>query len=167
MTLKYKEFSKEELSQLYDKDYLLWVDKNLKLLREKAYEFVDWDNLLQEIEDMGRSELRACISYMAVILEHMYKWDFYRDKTSAGLRDGGHGWIKSIKNSRYRLNLVIERNPSLKTKIESMVEEAWKEAKPSIVESLYNLGVDIEIEDLPEKCPYSYRQAMERNLLEE
>ena len=44
--------SKEELKELYDKDFPLWVEINLDLLREKAYDLVDWENLLEEIEDM-------------------------------------------------------------------------------------------------------------------
>ena len=64
--------SKEELKELYDKDFPLWVEKNLELLREKAYDLVDWEKLLEEIEDIGLRHLESCISYLAVILEHLY-----------------------------------------------------------------------------------------------
>ena len=49
--------SKEELKELFDKDFPLWVEINLDLLREKAYDLVDWENLLEEIEDMGLRHL--------------------------------------------------------------------------------------------------------------
>ncbi|MDW8294591.1 MAG: DUF29 family protein, partial [Aquificaceae bacterium] len=65
--------NKEELKELYDKDFPLWAEINLELLKEKAYELVDWENLLEEIEDMARLDLKACISHLAVILEHLYK----------------------------------------------------------------------------------------------
>jgi len=52
--------SKEELKELYDKDFPLWVEINLELLKEKAYDLVDWENLLEEIEDMGLRHLESC-----------------------------------------------------------------------------------------------------------
>jgi len=57
--------SKEELKELYDKDFPLWVEINLELLKEKAYDLVDWENLLEEIEDMG---LRHLESYPSISL---------------------------------------------------------------------------------------------------
>jgi len=52
-----KNVSKEELKTLYEKDFVLWVEKNLRLLKEKQFDEVDWENLLEEIEDMGRRHL--------------------------------------------------------------------------------------------------------------
>ncbi|WP_345780596.1 DUF29 domain-containing protein [Sulfurihydrogenibium sp.] len=106
--------SKDELKQLYDKDYPLWVDINLQLLKDKAYELVDWDNLLEEIEDMGARHLEACISYLAVILEYLYKWDNF--KNLAGGEKAGNKWIRSIKNARYDINRMFRRYPSFKIK---------------------------------------------------
>jgi hypothetical protein len=46
---------------------------------------VDWENLLEEIEDIARRELRSLINLMAVIVEHLYKTDIvklFRDAPS-------------------------------------------------------------------------------------
>ena len=74
-----KTISKEELRELYYKDFPLWAEINYELLKEKAYELVDWENLLEEIWDMGRRHLDSGISLLAVILEHLYKWDNFRN----------------------------------------------------------------------------------------
>ncbi|MCS7197009.1 MAG: DUF29 domain-containing protein, partial [Aquificaceae bacterium] len=63
-----KAMSRQKLKELYDKDFPLWAEINYELLKERAYELVDWENLLEEIQDMARSDLKACISYLAVIL---------------------------------------------------------------------------------------------------
>jgi hypothetical protein len=47
--------------------------KNLKLLKNREYDLADWENLLEEIEDMGQRYLDSAISFIAVILEHLYK----------------------------------------------------------------------------------------------
>jgi len=44
----------QSLKELYEKDFYLWVLENLKLLKNREYDLVDWENLLEEIEDMGQ-----------------------------------------------------------------------------------------------------------------
>ncbi|MCY0867107.1 MAG: DUF29 family protein [Aquificota bacterium] len=54
--------SKEELKELYHKDFTLWAKINLDLLKEKAYDLADWENLLEEIEDTARSDLKPVLA---------------------------------------------------------------------------------------------------------
>ncbi|MCS7285501.1 MAG: DUF29 domain-containing protein, partial [Hydrogenobacter thermophilus] len=127
--------SKEELKELYDKDFPLWAEINLELLKERAYELVDWENLLEEIRDMARSDLKACISHLAVILEHMYKWDNFRQLTKGGKEKDGLGWVRGIENTRLDIWALLEKYPSLRAKLPSQIEMAWIDAKKEIVKS--------------------------------
>jgi hypothetical protein len=70
----------QNLKELYEKDFYLWVQENLRLLKNKEYDLVDWENLLEEIEDMGQRHLDdAMVSYMAVIYgTPIYKWENYQ-----------------------------------------------------------------------------------------
>ncbi|MFN3976542.1 MAG: DUF29 domain-containing protein [Aquificaceae bacterium] len=158
--------SKEELKELYEKDFPLWVEINLELLKEKAYELVDWENLLEEIEDMGLRYLDSCVSYLAVILEHLYKWDHFKDLTYSRER-GGMKWIKSIKNARTEIEILLERYPSLKTKLPLELQSAWIIAAKRIIKWAKDNKIELSKSDIPEKCPYTYEEAMERNLEEE
>ncbi|MCX7760271.1 MAG: DUF29 domain-containing protein [Hydrogenothermaceae bacterium] len=157
-----KVISKEELKQLYDKDYPLWVEINLQLLKEKAYELVDWDNLLEEIEDMGRSDLKACISYLAVILEHLYKLDNF--KLIAGGETAGSSWRKSIFNSRVELEAMFKNYPSLKVKLPYEIDKAWNIAVARLKIWLYDNGYNPDSFSIPEECPYSYQDALDKNI---
>ncbi|MFZ8860112.1 MAG: DUF29 family protein [Thermocrinis sp.] len=60
----------QSLKELYEKDFYLWVLENLKLLKNREYDLVDWENLLEEIEDIGQRHYDAMVSCMAVIMEH-------------------------------------------------------------------------------------------------
>ncbi len=71
LKLNSMELKEKSLKELYEKDFYLWVQENLRLLKNKEYELVDWENLLEEIEDMGRRYLDSVVSLMAVILEHL------------------------------------------------------------------------------------------------
>ena len=102
----------QSLKELYEKDFYLWVMENLRLLKNKEYSLVDWENLLEEIEDMARRELRSLISFMAVIMEHLYEWENFRYR-----EDVGHSWISSINNARNELDTIFETYPSIRKKI--------------------------------------------------
>jgi len=81
----------QQLKELYEKDFLLWLEENLKLLENREYDLVDWENLLEEIRDMGQRHLDAIISQMARLMEHLYKWENY------GYREYvGNSWINII-----------------------------------------------------------------------
>ncbi|WP_297890317.1 DUF29 domain-containing protein [Sulfurihydrogenibium sp.] len=152
--------SKQELKQLYTKDYPLWVDINLQLLKDKAYELVDWDNLLEEIEDMGRSDLKACISYLAVILEHLYKLDNFKDL--AGGESAGKSWVRSIMIARLELEKMFKWYPSLKTKLPSEYDKAWDEAVVRLKKWLMKNNKNPNDYNIPDQCPYTYQEAFNR-----
>ena len=76
------------MSDLYDTDFLLWSERQADLLRRRAAgelvndaEF-DWLNVAEEIEDVGRSQLRAVESHLAQALLHDLKaeaWPLSRE----------------------------------------------------------------------------------------
>ena len=71
----------------YDTDILTWSERQADLLRRLAAgsavnETPDWPNIIEEIEAVGRSELRACQSLLGQALRHMLKaeaWPLSRD----------------------------------------------------------------------------------------
>jgi len=48
------ELKAQSLKELYEKDFYLWLLENLKLLKNKEYELLDWEHLQEELEDMGK-----------------------------------------------------------------------------------------------------------------
>ena len=159
--------SPKELKELYEKDFALWAELNAQLLREGHFELLDVENLAEEIEDMARSELRSCISYLVVIMVHMYKWDHFRHLTKGGTQKGGFSWVYSVENARSKIRAMLKRQPSLKAKLPAEVEYAWELAVGDILEEVAKLGVRLKRKDLPQNCPYTYEELMERDLEKE
>ena len=63
---------------LYERDALAWAERQADLLRrlaagERLNEPVDWPNVIEEVQDVGLSELRACKSLLRQILVHLLK----------------------------------------------------------------------------------------------
>lgn len=157
--------SKEELKELYDKDYPLWAEINLELLKEKQYDMIDWENVIEEINDMGLRHLESCISYLAVILEHIYKWDNFKDL--AGGETAGNGWVKSVENARDKIKVLFKRHPSLQTKLPKELQNAWDEAITELKIWLRNNDYNPDDFTFPKQCPYTYEEAMTRDLRKE
>ena len=61
---------------LYETDYLKWIDTTIEKLRLQDYSNIDWENLIEEIEDMGRSERKSLKSNLIVVLTHLLKWQY-------------------------------------------------------------------------------------------
>jgi len=159
----------ESLRELYGKDFYLWVQENLKLLRNKEYDLVDWENLLEEIEDMGQRHFESMIGYMAVIMEHLYKWENFKHSL-----DMGHGWIDSVYTARERLVRIFKNHPSLKKKAKerNVLQGAWEDAvyalinwfkrpkNKGLVQNYFKGRFPTE-KDFPRECPYALQQIME------
>jgi hypothetical protein len=62
---------------LYDRDVLAWSEHQAALLRRAArgerVNDIDWAHVVEEIEDVGLSELNAVHSYLRQILVHLLK----------------------------------------------------------------------------------------------
>jgi hypothetical protein len=61
------------MHDLYDEDILTWSEQQAENLRRRAANALDWDNLAEEIEDVGRSQLRAVESHLVQALLHDLK----------------------------------------------------------------------------------------------
>src|SRR6266496_6361743 len=66
-------------SALYDADILEWSEQQASALRSLARarpdlsNVIDWENVAEEIEDVGRSQFNAVRSYIRQILIHVAK----------------------------------------------------------------------------------------------
>ncbi|MCC3464907.1 MAG: DUF29 domain-containing protein, partial [Microcoleus sp. PH2017_06_SFM_O_A] len=87
--------------KLYDTDYLRWIETTVEKLRSRDYSNIDWENLIEEIEDMGRSERRSLESNLVVIILHLLKWQFQPDRRSGS-------WKASIAEHRRRIRKAVK-----------------------------------------------------------
>jgi hypothetical protein len=75
------------MTDLYEDDLLSWSERQAELLRrvmagERVNLQVDWENVIGEIEDVGRNELHTVESLIGQALRHMLKaeaWPISRD----------------------------------------------------------------------------------------
>ncbi len=110
---------------LYDQDYYLWIRTTINQLRTGQFSAVDLENLLEELETMGRSEKRAIESLLTKLLVHLLKlkcWDSERE------RNQGH-WLGEIRTFRNQIKKYLQDSPSLKPYILEIFDECYQDAR--------------------------------------
>ena len=107
----------------YDADVYAWSQRQGALLRRLAAgervndADLDWPNIAEEIETVGRSERGAIISKIATIIEHLIKLQ------ASQAVDPRAGWRATIRRSRVELEKMFSDNPSLRPLTDKLVEE--------------------------------------------
>ncbi|MEL6439870.1 MAG: DUF29 domain-containing protein [Cyanobacteria bacterium J06621_8] len=59
------------MTALYDRDFNLWIQQTVSNLKNKDLDAIDWHNLIDEVEGMGKSDRRALQSYLERLIEHL------------------------------------------------------------------------------------------------
>jgi len=63
----------------YDEDFYAWVTRNVELLRSGHLSEVDAEHIAEELESMGKRDLRQLRSRLQVLTTHLLKCQ-YQDR---------------------------------------------------------------------------------------
>lgn len=64
------------MKKTYTKDFNSWTQQTAQLLREGRWQEIDLENLIEEVEDLGKSERRGITSQLIRLLLHLLKWQY-------------------------------------------------------------------------------------------
>ena len=118
------------IKQLHDRDFNLWVEKTIETIKNKDVKNMDWEHLLEEIEDMGASQKRALDSYMQRLIEHILKLKYWHSERERNKRS----WRSEVVNFRNRINRILKKNPSLKNYFQSEYFDNYQDAVSAMSE---------------------------------
>ena len=133
------------MSDLYEDDILLWSERQAELLRRRATgelvndADIDWPNVAEEIEDVGRNEWHAVESLLVQALMHMLKAEAWPT-----VRDAPNWRAEAI---RFRGDAADRFSPSMRPKIDvARLYRRSLRALPDTIDGLAPLPV-------PQPCP--------------
>lgn len=140
-------------TKIYDHDYHLWLEETAQLLKNRNFEQLDLENLIEEIETLGRSERNQLVPSLRLIYQHLLKWQYQPEKRSKS-------WINTIDRERDNVNDYIEDMPSLKRLLDD----------PEAIVKAYSRGrrdamKETGINNLPRECPFTIEQVLDSNYL--
>ena len=117
------------LSVLYEEDFVLWTEKTAELLKQKEFDRVDWENLIEEVECMGKSERQAVESLLTQLLIHLLKLSYW---TTERERNARH-WLGEIATFRVQLKKKI-KTQTLKNHAINSFGEAYSDARQTLID---------------------------------
>jgi hypothetical protein len=135
-------------ANLYDRDYYLWLTHTAQLIKEGKFSEVDAANLIEEIEDMGRSEKRAVKSNLIIVLLHLLKYKYQPAKRT-------NSWKSSIREHRRRLRDDFQTSPSLKRYFEEVMEECYQDAREQAADE-----TGLSLDTFPTESPFSTSEVL-------
>ena len=108
-----------DAAKLYERDFVRWTEQQAAALRAAAGFGVnlplDWENLAEEIDSLGRSQRRELRSRIATVIEHLIKLE------CAPATDPRQGWIETIVRERNNIEDLLDDSPSLRNEAARMI----------------------------------------------
>lgn len=139
--------------QLYDTDFIRWIDQAAELLKHGRFSELDIEHLVEEVEDLGRSQRQSLKRNLRVLLMHLLKWHYQAHKRSGS-------WKGSIREHRQRIQDAITDSPSLKNYYIEVFEESYATARAIATDE-----TGLALNTFPTKCPYSTEQVLGQDFL--
>jgi len=125
-----------KLSALYDEDFVRWTEEQAAALRRAKSSSLplDWENLAEEIESLGKSDRRELRSQITRILRHLLKLEV------APVAEPRAGWRATVREARSEIEGVLEDSPSLRREAEAMITKAVRAAAELAADDLEQHG---------------------------
>jgi hypothetical protein len=129
---------------LYDHDILAWSESQAALLRRLArgerVNDLDWAHLIEEIEDVGLSELRSVESFLVLMMVHLLKLRAWPDDPAE------RHWRGEVV--AFQRNAERRFVPSMRQRLD--LARLWRDAVDQVA-----AGAGDEAVGLPAECPFT------------
>lgn len=151
------------LDELYRSDYYAWAKQQAAGLRrlrgERINTRLDLDNLAEEVESLGRFDLRRVKSELRRVIEHLLKLQY-----SPAIAPR-HGWLETILEARQDIDDYL--TPAMRPEIEAGLAGDYGKARAKAAQTLGHHGEQDAADRLPHDPPYSLGQLLDESWLPE
>ena len=110
---------------LYDHDFFIWTEQQAKALKEKDCENIDWENVVEEIESLGRELKHELCRHLRLICQNLLLLKFLQDEKE----------LKKTKlrcklmTARHEIELILDDAPSLNQYLEKEFKKCFSSGK--------------------------------------
>src|SRR5262245_35202576 len=137
----------------YEQDFYAWTQRTADLLRARRFDEADIEHVAEEIENMGRRDVRELNSRVQVLLMHLLEWQLQPDRRS-------RSWRATITTQRLEMDGVLAQSPSLRPKVATGLADNYVRAvKRTVAET--GLAGDRS----PDTCPLTVEQILDEDFL--
>ncbi|AFZ57853.1 DUF29 domain-containing protein [Anabaena cylindrica FACHB-243] len=143
-------------NSLYEQDFYIWIETTIKILRDRQFNQLDIDNLIEEIETMGRSEKRELINRLRVLIEHLLKLIYWEQVRVENQR----GWLDTIVEQRRQIQELLKDSPSLKPLLSEIFTECYTNARKDVL-----IKTNFPSNKIPTDLSFTLEQTLDINYL--
>jgi hypothetical protein len=140
---------------LYDSDFNLWIEQTVNQLKNGDLQDLDRENLIDEMESMGRSDKREISNRLEILIMHLLKWQYQPEKQT-------NSWFSTINEQRRAIRLILKDSPSLKPYLRDNLEECYQEARKEATRE-----TNLPKSTFPSDCPFSPEQVLDADYFPE
>ncbi len=139
-----------QTTTLYNQDFHAWAQQQVELLRSGQLAELDIENLVEEIESLGRQERQELRNRLGVLLGHLLKWH-YQPEARTKI------WAATIQEQRRRIQRHLKENSSLKPYLAEAIAIGYEDGL-----DLVNRETPLDPNQLPQVCPFSQADIFEQ-----
>jgi hypothetical protein len=145
------------MATLYETDFYGWTQdqaaKLRKLMADRVNLDLDVENILEEIDSLGRSNYHQLVSRLEEIAIHLLKLHY------STLLENERLWKNSVRGQRIRIERLLKQNPSLKPRLGEALAAGYEDALRHFSdEKLIELCMP---EHLPDTSPFDVEQMLD------
>jgi hypothetical protein len=146
----------------YDLDFQLWIEQTISQLKKHEFASLDIDNLIEELTNLGKSEKNGLASNIIILLAHLLKLKVQNDAPESMQ----FSWFNSADEHRTRIIQQLVKTPSLKSYLETAIEEAYPHARKLAVKEGKRAAFGVRVPDeneYPATCPFLIQEILDEN----
>lgn len=140
-----------DLKTLYETDDAEWLQETVKLIKNHQFEQLDIENLIEELEDLGKEKKNAVVSLLEQIIRHLLLLQYW---TGEADYNRVH-WEEKIYSFRVQLRRKITTN--LRNYLDSEFDSIYQDALGFVKIKTQNSV------NFPPECPYTLEQLLDIN----
>ncbi len=141
--------TQSQSSTLYDADFYAWTQQQAEYLRSGKVNALDFENLAEEIEFLGKQLRQELRNRLGILLGHLLKWHYQPQRRS-------RSWFATIREQRREILEHLQENPSLKPYLPEAITKGYQKGL-----DLFTRETDLDYRQLPQSCPFSIEQILE------
>lgn len=134
------------MANLYETDFYAWTQEQANLLRLGKTGHLDVENLVEEIESLGRQQKQELKNRLGVLIGHLLKWQYQVSHRSKS-------WKYTIQEQRLQILDLLDQNSSLKSYQDEAIAKGYQLG-------LLLVGRETPLDPLtlPGQCPFTPEQ---------
>lgn len=134
---------------LYETDFFAWTQMQADFIKKKEFNKIDIVHLEEELESMGASEQRSLESKLTQLIMHLLKLQYQPNYINR------KSWVRSVKFQRNDIRRILEKNPSLKSRLDAIVADIYENALLMAAEE-----TALEEADFPSQCEWKVEEIL-------